>query len=102
MLILGLGSLAACGTPPRPGDTSPVAAECTRRAIVTVRQTSGIHNDAGFNDLTSSLGIEVEVLYNMSRNSRMVRVRAAGPDIACREIMDELRRDPRIESVNEA
>ncbi len=102
LLMLAVGSLAACGTLPPSGEISSAPGVCTLRAIVIVRSNANIRNDSEFVELMDRLGLDVEVIYNMSRNARMVRVRAEGPDEACQEVLNELRLDPRIESANSA
>jgi hypothetical protein len=102
LFVFALGTQAACTTPAPSSEIRPAAAVCTTRAIVTVRQNAGIRNDSEFVGLMAGAGVNVEVLYNMTRNTRMVRVSALGPDAACRDAINQLRLDPRIESVNGA
>lgn len=102
LVALASCSLASCGTPPGKGDLGPAPQECNARAIVTVRPSANIRNDFEFLELMQRIGVEVEIMHSMSRNSRMIRVRAYGNDEVCRDLIDQLRIDPRIESANNA
>jgi len=103
-LLLGLlaaGFLAGCAgsATSRPGTTVQRIDRCTIRAIVTFRDGLRVRGDGELLEAGRSHGVDITVLREMGRGSRMVMINAAGPDETCTHALEQLRTDLRIESV---
>lgn len=93
----GTGSPATSTTAPaRQAGTD----RCSLRAVVNVRSSTSIRNDAELVDVARRMGVTMDVLQPIGRNSKMVMIRENGPPRACEESLSTLRNDPRIESVD--
>jgi len=104
VICLALGSLlAACVGTEGSGQRSPSTASrvtsCSERVIVNMRMGMGVRNDFELMEAGRRAGVQIEVLQQMGRGSRMVMIRGMGPQALCESAIEEMGLDPRIESV---
>ncbi len=99
--VVALGGCAAASssTERSPGAQRVVAASCSLRAVVNLRQGSALRSDWDLVELARRLGVNLSVLQSMGRNSRMIVIRENGPPETCEDSLTELRSDLRIESI---
>ncbi len=98
-----VGVLAGCAGSPasNTGDSRRAAMmeRCSERVIVYIRQGTSIRSDFELVEVGRRLGFTLEVLQTMGRNSKMVMIRGNGPQEVCDSAVEQLKEDPRIESI---
>lgn len=85
---------------PAQGIPSATRAEfCTARVVVNLRTGPGRRSDFELSDMGRRAGVQLDVMQQTGRDSRLVRIRGTGPQALCDQAVEELSLDPRIESV---
>lgn len=103
---LGAFLLAGCTATPSPPSGLPRTAAssnssmCSVRATIHLRAGPGMRGDFELMDIARRAGVQMDVMQTISRTTRMVTLRGFGSPTLCEEAIEELRLDPRIESID--
>lgn len=99
--LLVAGCMSAGGSGQRTA-ASRAPQSCSERLIINLRNATAVRSDLELTDLGRRAGVDLEVLQQLGRTSRMVMIRAMGPESLCDSSIEEIERDPRIQSVQRA
>lgn len=101
-LVLGLVAAGCASTPgsgPRTTSASRAPLSCSERIMINLRSATAIRSDFELTDLGRRAGVDLDVLQQLGRTSRVVMIRAMGPESLCDSGIEEIERDPRVQSV---
>lgn len=97
--LLAAGCASTGGSGQRATAASRAPISCSERLIINLRNATAIRSDLELTDLGRRAGVDLEVLQQLGRTSRMVMIRAMGPESLCDSGIEEIERDPRVQSV---
>lgn len=104
LVLSGLIGILLTGCADVPPTSQPLPrsmmANCTARIVIHIRPGAILRGDFELIEAGRRAGVAMDIHQTLGYSTRMVTIRGAGMHEVCDEAIERLRRDPRIESID--